>query len=118
MDWTKGIYSMDWLIDKALTVPECYRGTVFDWLKVIGVVPHDIEKVRPVLALIDTDGTKMRAGYLAASAYEWDGWGESQPIDFVKAIRLETKGYAGRDVIAETLTALGRSTEMGENLAY
>ena len=59
-------------------------------------------------------------GYLAGVAYEWDSWGISSPVEFLDAIELETAGSTRRDVIVETLSALGRAIaeEETEDITY
>jgi len=70
-------------------------------------VPEGVERmdIRQVITELDPDSIPV--SYLAASAHEWDTWGEASPVDFIKAIGYETKG-AKHDLIVETLMALGR----------
>ena len=79
----------------------------FDWLKAVGLVPEDVSRMDIRQVLTDLDPDNISVAYLAAAAYEWDTWGEASPVDFVKAIAAETRG-AKRDLITETLMALGR----------
>lgn len=86
-----------------------HRGmtSAFEWLKVIGLVPQDTDRMRVRQVLTDLDPENVSVEYLAAAAFEWDSWGPASPVDFVKAIGAEARG-AQRDLITETLVALGR----------
>lgn len=79
----------------------------FEWLKVIGLVAHDVARMDIRQVITEMDPQAIPVSYLAASAYEWDGWGEASPVDFIRAIGAETRG-AQRDLIVETLMSLGR----------
>lgn len=109
MDWTKETTTLATLEAMAKDTPACFSGSIFGWMKRVGLVPEDVASMKKVQVRIDIDPDALPKGYLAACAYEWDTWGDSHPMDFAKAIRLETKGNTGRDLIAETLTALGRA---------
>lgn len=84
-----------------------HMDSAFEWLKRIGLVPEGVERMNIRQALTDLDPDNISVAYLAAAAYEWDTWGTASPVDFVKAIGYETRG-AQRDLIVETLQALGR----------
>lgn len=79
--------------------------SAFEWLKVIGLVPEGVARM-DVRQVVELDPDSVPVSYIAASAFEWDTWGESSPVDFIKAISAEARG-AKRDLIIETLTALG-----------
>jgi hypothetical protein len=79
----------------------------FEWLKSIGLVPEGVERMDIRQVITDLDPENIPVSYLAASAHEWDTWGEASPVDFIKALGYETRG-AKRDLIVETLMALGR----------
>ena len=81
-----------------------------EWLKRVGLIPADVENVKPRQALTDLDPEAVRLDYLAAVAFEWDTWGPASPVDLVKALEAETRG-ARRDLITETLLSLGRQME-------
>lgn len=84
--------------------------STLDWLKAIGLVPEGVNYLPGVRHVkLDMDPNAIPVGYLAATAHEWDAWGPSSPTDLVKALAKETRGDTSRDLISETLTALGRS---------
>ena len=102
-DWKTKTYSFSWLRDMA--DPDAL--STFDWLKDIGVVPADVATMQVVQVRLDIDPNHIPAGYLAASAYEWDTWGPSEPDDLLDALEVEIKGDS-RTFVALLLTALGR----------
>lgn len=78
----------------------------FEWLKRIGLVPQDVKRMDQRQVLTDLDPNNISVAYIAASAYEFDQWGENSPVDFINAIAPEARG-AKRDIIVETLMTLG-----------
>lgn len=108
--WEKRTYSFNWLARYASQFAH-YR-SVFEWLKAIGVVPNDVESVRPSQVKLGLDPEAIEGGYLASAAYEWDSWGASSPTDFIMALECELSGSEQRDAIASILLALGRNTEV------
>jgi hypothetical protein len=105
-EWTQKTYSLAYLRSKETF--GTFR-SVFPWLKGIGIVPLDVSSMRDAQVKLALDDKNIEAGYLAASAYEWDSWGASRPSEFLDALDLETAGTTRKDVIVETLTMLGRA---------
>ena len=105
-EWTTKSYSLAYLRSKERF--GTFR-SVFAWLKGLGIVPHDVTKMRQVQVRNFLDDKDIDAGYLAACAFEWDGWGPSRPRDFLDALELETANCSRQDLIIETLRALGRA---------
>lgn len=106
MNWAKQMTTLSDLRRSAFRHRDM-RSTM-DWLKKEGLVPEDVKKRRVAQARVDLDPKNIPVGYLADSAYEWDSWGESSPVEFVKAMGMETRGSTARDLISETLALLGR----------
>ena len=83
---------------------------IFEFLHNIGVVPWGVKSVAASKVLTGLDPDAVPSGYLASAAYEWDSWGPSQPIDFIRALEAELHPEK-RDFIAALLTTLGRSIQ-------
>lgn len=73
-------------------------------------MPNGVSRMDIRQVLTDLDPENIKVGYLAASAYEFDTWGPATPMDFIRAISAECRG-AKRDLIMDTLIALGREQE-------
>ena len=106
-DWQKQTFTLQWLRERQ-NAP--FR-RVFDWLRAIGAVPAEQGVLRwghnQNYKTLNADAIPM--GYLAMVACEWDSWGPSSPKQFLDAMELETAGHEARDLIVETLEALGRA---------
>jgi len=105
MDW--GVTTMRDL--RRLARPHSDMTSVFEWLKAVGLVHQSVTRM-PIRQVVELDPECIDVKYLASAAYEWDSWGPTGPDDFIKALSAECKG-AKRDLILETLMALGRQME-------
>jgi len=85
-----------------------WRWGVFSFLKNIGVVPWEVNYMPTRKVRFSLDPNYIPADYLASAAYEWDTWGESQPLDFVEAIEAEIDPKS-RDYVSAFLELLGRT---------
>lgn len=83
---------------------------IFGWLQNIGVVPWEVQSMPAARVRLNIDPEEIPVGYLAATAYEWDSWGQSHPDDFIDMLEAELKPEK-RDFIAAILTSLGRSVQ-------
>ena len=101
--WTKRTYSFDWLKDYARQFKQ--YTSIFEWLKVIGVIPNDVNSARVTQVRANLDPLSIEGGYLASCAYEWDSWGKSHPIDFMNALEYELVG-APENSLGNYLTGL------------
>ena len=109
--WQLRTFALSWLRGQA---EDCPQEPSFQWLKRLGVVPLDLVSMPVSQVLSDIHEDKFTAGYLASAAFEWDSWGASKPIDFVKALELEVNGNTQRDSIRELLTSLGTADASSE----
>ena len=114
-EWQKTTYSLSDLIDRARRTR--HFNSVFGWLKSQGYIPENVESAKIAQVKV-VNPEAVEAGYLASAAYEWDSWGPSSPLEFLRAIELESDGNAGRDIITETLQALGAAIESEEEVTY
>jgi len=77
------------------------------WLQIIGVIPSDVKCNRgnrhPNTNL---NPRKIRAGYLAELAHDWDQLGHTSPRDFVNALSFEVSGQPGRISVQTVLAEL------------
>lgn len=105
-DWNKRKYAFSQLSEWAEDFE--HLDSCVEWLRVLGILPADVERVKPAQVRLELDPQGIDAGYLAAVASEWDSWGPSSPVDLMKALKCELKGSSQRDVIAAVLTALGK----------
>jgi len=85
-----------------------HDGSIFLWLRTIGVVPEDVYFASPPRSYRSMRRDSINVGYLAGIAYEWDTWGKSTPREFVDAIECELEDSPKKDIISETLAFLGR----------
>lgn len=108
-NWQDRLVSLDDLQREADNLEPWDYG-IFTFLKNVGSVPFDVMSVAASQVRLTIDRTAIPAGYLASAAYEWDSWGPSQPSDFINAIEAELDPTR-RDIVAQVLTSLGRSTE-------
>ena len=110
-DWRSQTFALSWLRERRFDFDPASASPVFDWLRAIGVVPAEVAELKwghnQNAPLLNPDAIK--AGYISQVAAEWDSWGRSTPTQFLDAMELETVGTTKRDVIAETLEALGRA---------
>jgi hypothetical protein len=111
-DWRVKTVSLNSLRDAAKGYPE---GSVFDWLKDIGLVPDSVNTAKVAQVRTNIDGHSMPVGYIASAAFEWDSWGRSAPSDFVEAIEFETAGNTKRDFVSNLLISLGQSVDDEED---
>ena len=107
--WQEQLVSLEALTCEAKWIGEWDYG-VFWFLKNIGVVPWGVKSVAATKVLTGLNPDAIPAGYLASAAFEWDSWGPSQPIDFIRALEAELHPEK-RDFIAALLTTLGRSIQ-------
>lgn len=109
-DWQKLTYGFNWLRKQA--ADHAHLNSSMDFLKAIGVVPADSTFAgRNWLPNTNLDPTAIKARYLAEVANDWDDMGPSQPMDFVNMLEFECAGSPKRDVVAETLSALGAAIQ-------
>jgi hypothetical protein len=103
-------YGYHWLRKQAADHP--HLTSAMEFLKVVGVVPQDEEFTgRNWLPRTNLDPNAISARYLAEFANDWDELGESSPGYFIEALEFECAGSEKRDVVAETLMALGEQAE-------
>lgn len=112
-DWQRQTYSLTDLRQRAKVTR--HYNSVFGWLKAQGYVPESVEGMR-VANPKSLDPEAIEIGYLAAVAYEWDSWGPTSPLEFLDAMEFECIGNERRDIIVETLTALGSEKETSNDL--
>lgn len=105
-DWKTQTYRLSWLKMQAARHP--YLSNAMAFLRVVGVVPEDVEFTRRN-ALPNTclPAHAIPAQYLAEVANDWDALGPATPSEFINAISFECAGTPQRDVVAQTLAALG-----------
>lgn len=111
-DWTKRKYTFSRLREWAEDFD--YMDSCFSWLKVLGIVPENVESVKPSQVKMELDPQGIDAGYLASVAFEWDSWGPSSPVDLINALRCELKGSPERDIVSGVLTMLGKAVAREE----
>lgn len=104
--WQVRKLSLGWLKKQAFDHRD--RRGIFDWLQAIGVVPEDVRSMQSAPVRTNLQADTIPAGYLASVAWEWDTWGPSNPIEFCRAIEMETNGNSGNDFVASLLRVLGR----------
>jgi hypothetical protein len=111
-DWQKQIVTWEMLRSKQAYISQAQP--IFDWLKDIGIVPRDVERVNVAPAKMKLDPLHIEAGYIASCAYEWDSWTREAgddwhyPVQFLDAIEAELEGNEANDTIREILSALGQ----------
>ena len=106
-DWKTQTYALSWLRKQASDHAHLRSAEAF--LRAIGVVPEDVDRLYQRNVEISTSLPKaaIPAKYLATMAHEWDNMGPSSPVDYIHALSFECAGTQQRDVVAETLAALG-----------
>lgn len=105
-DWKTQTYRLSWLKMKA--AQHVYLDNAMTFLRAIGVVPADVRFTRRnALPNTSLPAHAIPAQYLAEVANDWDDLGPATPSEFINAISFECAGTPQRDIVAQTLAALG-----------
>jgi hypothetical protein len=113
--WRDKTYTLAYL-RRSASINRHHTGAL-PWLQQIGVLPSTETRYPTKCWRIKTDlnPAVIPAEYIVASAAEWDSWGPSTPLDFMRAIEAECAGEDTHDLISGVLTTLGREALMEAN---
>jgi len=110
--WESRTLTFDWLRRYAAEFD--HFGSSVEWLYAIGVIPNDVRAIPKM----PNSGIKTElnpdvipAGYLAASARDFDLMGRANPNEFLDAIECELAGSERHNAVSDLLMALGKAQE-------
>lgn len=109
-DWMTQTHGFNWLRKQA--ADHDHLDSAMAFLKAVGVVPKGVDfKGQNWLPNLNLNPNAIRARYLAEVANDWDAMGPSTPTQFVGMLEFEVSGSTKRDIVAETLAALGAAIQ-------
>lgn len=80
---------------------------ITEWLRAEGVIPPYVDVVREFSTYPVLDRKAIKAEHLASLAREWDKLGPSHLTDWLDMVELECGNSSKRDIVKESLEAVG-----------